>query len=84
MIKGEIVIGVVNQEQLFHSGGVAHIPVVEWHGFGSDHSGAVLDLTSAQQALAMFQALVGVPEGSSADNDLSVAYAYGKEDRRKG
>ena len=84
MIKGEIVIGVVNQEQLFHSGGLAHIPVVEWHGFGFDHSGAVLDLKSAQQALAMFQALVGVPEGSSADNCLSVAHAYGEEDLRKG
>ena len=44
----------------------------------------MLDLKSAQQALAMFQALVGVPEGSSADNDLSVAHAYGEEDRRKG
>ena len=44
----------------------------------------MLDLTSAQQALAMFQALVGVPEGSSADNYLSVAHAYGEEDLRKG
>ena len=84
VIKGEIVIGVGSQEQAFHAGDLVHIPAGERHWFRFDQSGEALDLTSGQQAFAMFQALVGVPEGSSADQYLSVAHAYGEEDRRKG
>ena len=84
VIKGEVVIGVGNQEKAFHSGDLVHIPAGERHWFRFDKSGEALDLTSGQKAFAMFEALVDVPDGSSADKYLSIAKTYGEEDRRKG
>ena len=84
VLRGEVVFGVGLNEQVFAAGALVHVPAGERHWFRFDQPGETVVVTGGHCAFAMFKGLADVPDGSPAEDYLSVALRYGEEDRRDG
>ena len=84
VLRGEVVFGVGQDEQVFAAGALVHVPAGERHWFRFDQPGETVVVTGGHCAFAMFKGLADVPEGSPAEDYLAVALRYGEEDRRAG
>ena len=84
VLRGEVVFGVGLNAQVFAAGALVHVPAGERHWFRFDQPGETVVVTGGHCAFAMFKGLADVPDGSPAEDYLSVALRYGEEDRRDG
>ena len=83
-LRGEVVFGVGQDEQVFTAGALVHVPAGERHWFRFDQPGETVVVTGGHCAFAMFKGLADVPDGSLLRTTCSAALRYGEEDRRDG